>query len=389
MMHTPFALPPCHACGQDRLELVPGLERFRLVTSDCRPWGGGRPLARCRACGLLQKAVDGEFLADCRRIYESYAVYHQSGGVEQQVFSPDGAASARSEHLLRKVLERHPLPERGRLLDAGCGNGALLRAFGVLRPGWRLAGLDLDERSRACVEALPGVEAFYAGDLEQAPGEFDALTLMHCLEHVPQPAAFLAKVRGRLRAGGLLLVQVPDHLDNPFDLVIADHCSHFDPASLARLVRRVGFEPLFLERGLVDKELTLVARRVETPPPPGDEGCRPQAAPAVGWLAEVLDLASGHAAKGLGLFGTSIAAVWLLANLGEEVRFFVDEDPHRVGRDLFGRPVLRPDQVGPDDPVLLCFPRRIAEAIRRRLGTRAGALILPPPLPTPQPRECP
>ncbi len=399
MSMEPIASPQasaCHACGA-ALEPVPGLEVLGLASSDCRPWSGTRRLAWCPACGLLQKITDSWFQDDCRRIYESYAVYHQADGREQRVFSADGAACARSEHLLRRLLERGAFPTRGRLLDVGCGNGVLLKSFGALLPGWRLNGLDLGLRSREAVLALPRVEGFFCCDLGEVPGRFGMLSMMHCLEHVPSPAAFLGKGRALLEEGGLLLVQCPDFTANAFDLVIADHCTHFTPESLGGLAESSGFEVLVLERGLVAKELTLLARRTVAGPfaaVPGASACdvRPAARAALDWLGAVQGkaraLAEAHGAR-FGVFGTSIGGAWLFGQMPERVRFFVDEDENRVGRKLFGRPVLRPSQVAPESVVYLCLPDQIARAIADRLAGRSGHLELPPAFPIQTPKEQP
>jgi len=386
------SLSACHVCGHPGLEPLLGLEPLGLVSSDCRPWSGAGRLAWCPACGVLQKTVDQDFLADCDIIYGSYAVYHQGKGKEQQVFSPAGAACARSEHLLRQVLSRCPLPESGRLLDVGCGNGVLLKSFGTLKPGWSLNGLDLDERSREVVLALPGVEGFFACDLEDTPGSFDVLSMLHCLEHVPEPAAFLHKALGRLKPGGLLLVQVPDFTTNPFDLAIADHCTHFHPQGLDSVARRAGFEPLLLDQGLVAKELTLIARKPLLPAEaPFDATAavdpRPAARQALDWLGAVLAQARSLATGPFGIFGTSIAGAWLYGQIGDQVRFFVDEDENRVGHDLFGKPVFRPADAPERASVYLCLPRPIAEGILKRLPGIRGCPVLPPLFPVPQPLE--
>lgn len=376
---TECRLAPCHNCGFEWPELVPGMEGMGLVTSDCRPWNSGRTLCWCPCCGMVQKAVAKDFLDDCCSIYEGYTVYYQSGGVEQKVFSSGGAGTARSEYLLRQLLSRFDLPDTGRLLDIGCGNGVLLKSFGMLKPGWQLSGLDLDERSRDVIMALPGVEEFYCCDLSEIQGRFDVVSLMHCLEHVPAPATFLRKAAALLKPDGYMLIEVPDFVSNPFDLTIADHCSHFTLDTLCHVATQAGLEPVMLEQGLVSKELTFLAR-----PAQAAKGVcqlvhsRKDAVRALGWLERVKLAARAETGQPFGIFGTSIAGIWLFNNLGRKPSFFVEEDQNRVGRQLFGAPVLSPGQVPPGSTVFLAFSTPIARSIAQRLVSDNVRFVLPP-----------
>jgi len=196
-----------------------------------------------------------------------------------------------------------------------------------------------------------------------------------------------------LEPGGLLLVQVPDFSANPFDLAVADHCSHFHPEGLETVARSAGYEIVLLERGLVAKELTLVARRpllaLEDHVAKGRSALasdpRPRALEALAWLTAVLAQARGLGQ--FGVFGTSIGGAWLYGQMEEGVRFFVDEDANRVGRELFGRPVLRPEQAPAGATVFFCLPRAVAEGIVSRLSGCGCRFVLPPDYPILKPVE--
>lgn len=381
--------PSCHACATPALPLIPDYGAFRRVTSDCQPWPAGGQLGVCAACGCIQKVIDPVWLDEISRIYAAYTIYEPSGGIEQSVFDQgSGRASPRSVRLVEQVQAHVSLPASGRMLDVGCGNGALIRAFSTLLPGWSLAGTELNDKYRATVEAIPRVEALHICAPENVPGTFDLVTLMHALEHIPDPVNFLAKLATKLPVGGRLLVEVPDHAQNPFDLLIADHSSHFTAATLAALVASAGFEIEHVVGDWMPKELTLIARKTGRAPAP----VRP-ADPAAGlvtarrslaWLRSVVTAAQQAATTGsFGLFGTSIAGTWLDAELGGRVTYFVDEDPHRDGKRHFGRPILHPRSVPPGSQVFLGLPRPLAASISARLAKTAPGITchLPPPFP--------
>jgi hypothetical protein len=368
------------------LEAVAGYESFRRVTSDCKPWPAGGRLGVCRACGGVQNVLDAAWHADCARIYAGYTIYHQGAGAEQAVFEQgSGRAASRSARLLERVFAHVPLPTAGRLLDIGCGNGALLGAFGRFGPGWSLCGTEFNDKYRDVVRGLPGVEGFYTCTPDGVPGSFAMVSMIHVLEHIPQPCDFLVRLSQKLDTDGLLLIEVPDAAQNPFDLLIADHCSHFTPATLRDLLERAGYEVLVVADNWVPKEVTAVVRKSRG----GATGRRPApqaaAVEAAGcnlqWLGRVADQGRRLASRGnFGVFGTSIAGTWMYAELEGAMDFFVDEDPNRAGGRYLGRPVYSPSQAPEGADVLLALPAALARQIHARLekGAIAFRCHLPP-----------
>jgi 2-polyprenyl-3-methyl-5-hydroxy-6-metoxy-1,4-benzoquinol methylase len=371
-------------CAAPDAELVPGYETLRRVTSDCKPWPKGGRLCVCRACGCAQKVCDQAWRAEIKQIYDAYTIYHQSeGGAEQTVFeSGSGQGSLRSVRLLESLKAHVGLPAKGRALDVGCGNGVFLRALSQFAPGWALAGTELSDQHREAVRRIEGVEDLYACPPDQVPGRFDLITMVHVLEHVPEPRDILGRLRNKLTPGGLLVVEIPNYLQNPFDLLVADHSTHFTPATVRALVESVGYEAVAVATDWVPKELTVVARRAEGPvvSSPGADGAGQRSlAQGVDWIRSVVEAAHRcAAASDFGLFGTSVAATWLGSELGDRVRYFVDEDPSRVGKTFMGRPVHAPSQVPPGGQVFLVLARGLAEAVERRLARPGVTYHLPP-----------
>jgi hypothetical protein len=69
----------------------------------------------------------------------------------------------------------------------------------------------------------------------------------------------------------------------------------------------------------------------------------------------------------IGIFGTSIAATWLAAELEGAAAFFVDEDAARVGKRLMNRPIFAPGKLDAGSNVLVALPHTLAESVARRL----------------------
>lgn len=377
----------CNVCSDGGLEIVPGYEMFRRVTSDCKPWPTGGRLCVCRVCGCVQKVIDPAWQSDAEKIYEAYSIYHQSEGAEQTVFDEiSGQASSRSARLLEHLQSHVQLPETGRLLDIGCGNGALLRAFAQFAPHWSLVGTELNDKCRPVIESIDGVEALYTCQPDKIPGSFNLIMMIHVLEHIFAPRDFIAKLREKLEFDGLLVLEIPDYQQNPFDLLVADHCTHFTVTTITALIEKAGFEIVSVASGWIPKELTIVARKS------GNRHMNrvgrmasytlESTTKCLEWLESVAATAREITSKGVfGLFGTSIAATWLFGELEGLVNFFVDEDPHRVGKTYMGLPVYHPRQVRSNSHVFIALPTRLAESIQTRMETsrfRFSCYTLPP-----------
>lgn len=259
----------------------------------------------------------------------------------------------------------------------------MLAAFSALCEGWKLFGLDLDNRKQNALNTIPRFERLYTVPPEQLPGKFDLLTLVHSLEHFPDPCSTLRTLFGKLTGNGRLFVQVPNVEKAPFDLVVADHLCHFTPRSLSLIIARSGFGIDCIATDWVNKEISLLGSAdfgqdrhpvSDTPPvAPGEIGR------SVTWLQRFLDHAREVAATGqFGIFGTSISATWLAGGLGEAVGFFVDEDPARVGGTHLGRAILKPEQVPAESIVYLAFAPEISITISQRLSGLPATFITPP-----------
>jgi SAM-dependent methyltransferase len=357
----------CHVCGVRALEPHRSFSALGRVTSDCRPWPSGGRLATCAHCGVAQAQVDDDWRREAAAIYDDYVIYREAAGLEQKVFGAEGAAQPRSRMVLEHVLGENALPERGRALDVGCGSGVTLRAVHELLPGWTSVGTEIGDDNRELIEGIAGVEAFIAGPATQAEGPFHLVSLVHVLEHVENPVRFLGELGPLLGPDGLLVVEVPDVDRNPFDLIVADHSSHFRLDDLRRVTEAAGYEIVRASAAVVPKELTVVARWRDAAAPvaPGAPGDAVDANTA--WLTALG--AEGRrlvATTDVGIFGTSIGGCWLWQETAGGASFFVDEDPNRLGTYL-DRPVLAPDAIPPGAAVLLSLPGPIAQRVGARL----------------------
>jgi 2-polyprenyl-3-methyl-5-hydroxy-6-metoxy-1,4-benzoquinol methylase len=374
----------CKVCDSAALEEILHFDELPRVTSDCIPFRQGGRLTVCTLCGAAQALADGQWLSDIAEIYGKYEIYHQSGGVEQQVFdSASGKLRRRSDVLVDRVLSWTDVPTSGKVLDMGCGAGGTLRTFAE-RDRWLLYGAEMDERNLPLLAPIPGFQKLYTCDAKEIPDTFDIITMVHSLEHLQEPSSLLSDLRGKLSPNGRLVIQVPNAALNPFDYVVADHMIHFSPAPLANLLRRSGFDIEYLSTDWIPKEISVVARVAVEPQTVDWEAPGADVVGQVGWLRELVKeariIAQAPADVPFGLFGSSIAAAWLWQAVRDRVTFFVDQDSSRVGKEYLGIPVLSPPQVPAGAIVFVPLAPQLAGIIGKQLQGLPFDLRLPPPV---------
>ena len=149
-----------------------------------------------------------------------------------------------------------------RIVDVGCGGGILTE--GLVRHGADATGIDLSEEliDIADLHGLEsGVQASYikisAESLaEQQPADFDHVTCMEMLEHVPDPASIVASCAKLVKPGGyvffstlnrkpkayLLAIVGAEHLLKMLPKGTHDYKTFIKPSALSLWCRNAGLE---------------------------------------------------------------------------------------------------------------------------------------------------
>lgn len=137
------------------------------------------------------------------------------------------AADARQAMWQRRFDLVLGLLPAGRLLDVGAGIGTFLA---IARDhGWSADGTEVSTTAIARARELHGI-AIRAGTLEDVapPGPYDAISLWHVLEHLPDPRGTLRLCHSLLRDGGTIILAMPNDGDAAWSLT-----------ALGNLARRV------------------------------------------------------------------------------------------------------------------------------------------------------
>lgn len=219
----------------------------------------------CPVCGRREAAVCGsgsDYLSLSGEKFDMYRcascgfVFLPAAETKEDLYAPAYYRKMRGFSRLlellflrgrRRALEKHKAS--GRLLDVGCGTGEFLRAMAAA--GWSASGV---EPSQSASPAAGGLD-IRGGQLSGAEfpaGSLDAVTMWQVLEHLPDPAAELVRIKDLLKDDGVLLVSVPNiaswqaafgkglwfHLDLP------RHRWQFSPETLRLLLEKAGYRVL-------------------------------------------------------------------------------------------------------------------------------------------------
>jgi len=147
-------------------------------------------------------------------------------------------------------------------VDVGCGGGILAESMAMA--GARVTGLDMAESPLAVarLHALErGAEVDYLASTAedfaaQHAGEYDLVTCLEMLEHVPEPASTIAACADLARSGGHLVFSTINRNPKSYLLAVVgaeyvlgllpkgthDYQKFITPAELAAAVRDAGLE---------------------------------------------------------------------------------------------------------------------------------------------------
>jgi SAM-dependent methyltransferase len=251
-------MPSCAACSSTVLlphlevadaraeDLIPTTDRFGAALGD---------IVRCPACSHMQ--LD-RFPTEAE-LGEAYGEAASEDYVEEEAGQRETARIA-----LERIERFAPGADEGRraILDLGCWVGFLLAV--ARERGWETLGVEPSEFASAFARERLGLEVIRDDLFEADLGgrRFDAIAMGDVIEHLPRPADALDRMAEMLAPGGVAYLALPDagsrvarRMGARWWSVIPTHVQYFTRASLLTLLRRRGWEPLWL--GTAPKAFTV------------------------------------------------------------------------------------------------------------------------------------
>lgn len=153
---------------------------------------------------------------------------------------------ARSFTLKTKTqLAAKLVPQKGKLLDIGCGTGDFLQS--CQKDNWQCTGVEPGTQPRQIADTK-GIQTFEK--LDQVKEKYQLITMWHVLEHVPDLSETLNSVYQLLDEKGILLIAVPNHLSYDAKLYkehwagydVPRHLWHFNQTTMERILQNHQFK---------------------------------------------------------------------------------------------------------------------------------------------------
>ena len=209
-----------------------------------------RSVLACPVCGV--QFLDPMMApAEAAVFYDSYEEYEQRREPSAAEFDRKEEKERESAARQLALVEEYLRPG-DTLCDIGASYGHFLR---LARP--KVSGLVAVEPNPRARSALTehGVRVYsWLEELARDGVRVDAVSMFHTFEHLLDPLAFLAALRGVLNPRTRLFIEVPNAQDALLTLYSLEafrrfhyqsmHCYYYDAASLTYVLGRSGFSPL-------------------------------------------------------------------------------------------------------------------------------------------------
>lgn len=212
-------------------------------------------LSRSHYCLVACTSCDTIFLSPTPNARDLYYMYSEATQFSSDTYRSDERVAAVLEHYLSTLRRIKPdlgeTTRRLQLLEVGAGLSWLSRAAKIdNKDGWFTVAQDVTSE---CSNSCEWVDHYIVGSVEEievsAHGKYDIISMTHVIEHLPNPADVLRRLRDLILPNGALLVTAP-HL--PENWASGDDLSQWERWSYHHVPGHLQY---FSRRGL-----TLIAR---------------------------------------------------------------------------------------------------------------------------------
>lgn len=205
------------------------------------------PLYSCSVCGFTFTQDHPEEDA-IGAYYESEDYISHSDTSEGLVNKIYKVVRSRMLRKKRDIVIKMTNLEKGNLLDIGSGTGHFIA--GMKNAGWRVMGIEINEKTRITSSEKFGLEIIPPEQIRSLEsGSYDCITLWHVLEHFSDLNFYVSQIQRLLKPAGTCIIAVPniDSFDSQYygqywaAFDVPRHLWHFNPDTFGFLFEGRGF----------------------------------------------------------------------------------------------------------------------------------------------------
>lgn len=346
------------------------------VTSDTQNTDIKPLTSRCNSCGLIQKKTDQYYKTKTSELYNDYQIFNQSSINDQKTFGNDGEMSNRAVLIGKRAASLFKKESAGVLAEVGCGYGQFLSEFSHRMPQWKLEGFDLSENYADSVNNINNA-TYFCDEFTKFHRRYDAIVGIHLLEHLYDPLEFLKYCAKMINPSGFIIFEVPNIKTNLFDLTICDHVCHFSPEHIEILSHQAGLEVVEIDEDYVKRELFIVLKKPRNEYQlKNNNNLEFKGNKNIDFLLQFEKLMEAIESPYY-IFGSSIAATWVLQYNRELAIAFLDQDTKRIGMQHQHLPIQSIDQIENCSKVVMPFNIEDTKRIMKTFSEKDVSIIHP------------
>lgn len=305
-----------------------------MVSSDikCIPYKSD--ISICKICLIIQKKINKEYKKNITKIYKKYEGFTKFQSKDQKKYFA-GQFSDRCNIIYNKLLKKI-IKKNNIILDYGSSNGAMIEPLINEKKTFLIEACDIKNILSSKIKKNKKFIKFNFSknffSNKNSDNRYDLITLIHVFEHLTNPLASLKSLSNKLNKSGKIFIQIPNFIENPYDLTVYDHTAHYTKESIFNIAMYAGLKVEKLFTNIIDCEFSILLsknnqrnnKKVIVNNRYAFNKVLKNYDKSINWLKKQIFSLKGP--KELNILGTSISATWIYSNFKNKKIKFYEED---------------------------------------------------------------
>jgi len=326
-------------CLNCREKIVENIKYKKLirVSSDSKFFKPDGKIACCIKCGLIQKVINKKYLSEIKKIYKNYEMYKITKGDDQRL---SGGLETRARRITKIIKKNLNLKKNGYLIDIGCGTGGFLKEFGNEFKAWQLYGYDINKKNHKHLKKIKNFIKLYT---QKPNNTFNLISIIHTFEHVTDHFSFFNFIKSISNKNSKIFIQIPNFKNSTYDILIADHVTHFDKRTILSTLKKFLNIEYYSEE--IDKEISIVGtikNNFENKKKIISSyyiKSKSKLNERIQYFFNLKKLLSNTKNK-IYVYGTTIASSWITGNFRSKIKGYIEDDLRKINKTFYGKKIV-------------------------------------------------